>query len=166
MDLLVASRARFPPQPRQRNVNRCLMLASAGICEKISARYQCAPALSARRSPRASRAAARLFQQAADEKCLLILTDLCIAEAVWVLTSYYKIERQKIGIALPNCCSRQGSNVPALSLYLTPGRFKATNCDFFDCYLAAQAASSGIAIASDKDFRKFEDSSLWDAEAE
>jgi predicted nucleic acid-binding protein len=35
--------------------------------------------------PELSRAAARLFQQAADEKCLLILADLCIAEAVWCL---------------------------------------------------------------------------------
>ena len=50
--------------------------------------------------PELSRAAARLFQQAADEKCLLILTDLCIAEAVWVLTSYYKIERQKVADSL------------------------------------------------------------------
>jgi predicted nucleic acid-binding protein len=45
-------------------------------------------------------------------------------------------------------------------------RFKATNCDFFDCYLAAQAASSGIAIAFfDKDFSKFGGASLWDYEA-
>jgi predicted nucleic-acid-binding protein len=46
--------------------------------------------------PELSRAAAGLFQQAADEECLLILTELGIAEAVWVLTSFYNLERQKV----------------------------------------------------------------------
>jgi len=118
--------------------------------------------------PELSRAAARLFQQAADEKCLLILTDLCIAEAGWVLTSYYKIERQKVADSLAKLLLKAGVQCPSLEPVLDAlARFKATNCDFFDCYLATQAASSGIAIASfDKDFRKFEDASLWDAEAE
>ena len=115
-----------------------------------------------------SRATARLFQQAADEKCLLILADLCIAEAVWVLTSYYKIERQKVADSLAKLLLKAGVQCPSLEPVLDAlARFKATNCDFFDCYLAGQAVSSGIAIASfDKDFRKFEDASLWDAEAE
>jgi len=118
--------------------------------------------------PELSRTAARLFQQAADEKCLLILTDLCIAEAVWVLTSYYEIERQKVADSLAKLLLKAGVQCPSLEPVLDAlARFKATNRDFFDCYLAAQAASSGIAIASfDKDFRKFEDASLWDAEAE
>jgi predicted nucleic acid-binding protein len=118
--------------------------------------------------PEPSVAAARLFQQAADEKCLLILTDLGIAEAVWVLTSYYKLERQKVAESLAKLLLKTGVQCPSLEPVLDAlARFKATNCDFFDCYLAAQAVSSGIAIASfDKDFRKFEDASLWDAEAE
>jgi predicted nucleic acid-binding protein len=118
--------------------------------------------------PELSRAAARLFQQAADEKCLLILTDLGIAEAVWVLTSYYKIERQKVAESLAKLLLKAGVQCPTLEPVLDAlARFKATNCDFFDCYLAAQAANSGVAIASfDKDLRKFEDASLWDAEAE
>jgi len=114
------------------------------------------------------RAAARLFQQAVDEKCLLILTDIGIAEAVWVLTSYYKLEREKVAESLAKLLLKAGVQCPTLEPVLDAlARFKATNCDFFDCYLAAQAASSGVAIASfDKDFRKFEDASLWDAEAE
>ena len=47
-----------------------------------------------------SQAAAGLLQQAADGKCLLILTDLGVAEAVWVLTSYYKLERQAVAESL------------------------------------------------------------------
>ena len=117
--------------------------------------------------PEPSVAAARLFQQAADEKCLLILTDLGIAEAVWVLTSYYKIERQKVADSLAKLLLKAGVQCPSLEPVLDAlARFKATNCDFFDCYLAAQAASSGVAIASfDSDLRKFEDASLWDPEA-
>jgi predicted nucleic acid-binding protein len=111
--------------------------------------------------------AARLFQQAADEKCLLILTDLCIAEAVWMLTSYYKLERQKVAESLAKLLLKAGVQCPSLEPVLDAlARFKATNCDFFDCYLAAQAAGSGVAIASfDSDLRKFEDASLWDPEA-
>jgi len=117
--------------------------------------------------PELSVAAARLFQQAADEKCLLILTDLGIAEAVWVLTSYYKLERQKVAESLAKFLLKAGVQCPSLEPVLDAlSRFKATNCDFFDCYLAAQAASSGVAIASfDSDLRKFEDASLWDPEA-
>ena len=117
--------------------------------------------------PEPSVATARLFQQAADEKCLLILTDLGIAEAVWVLTSYYKLERQKVADSLAKLLLKAGVQCPSLEPVLDAlARFKATNCDFFDCYLAAQAASSAVAIASfDSDLRKFEDASLWDPEA-
>ena len=46
-------------------------------------------------------------------------------------------------------------------------RFKATNCDVFGCYLAAQAVASGIGVASfDKDFAKFTDVTLWDEKNE
>ena len=117
--------------------------------------------------PELSVAAGRLFQQAADEKCLLILTYLGIAEAVWVLTSYYKIERQKVAESLAKLLLKAGVQCPSLEPVLDAlARFKATNCDFSDCYLAAQAASSAVAIASfDSDLRKFEDASLWDPEA-
>jgi len=41
-------------------------------------------------------------------------------------------------------------------------RFRDTNCDFFDCYLAAMFADSGHAVASfEHDFRKFPDIALW-----
>ena len=64
--------------------------------------------------PELSRAAARLFQKAADEKCLLILTDLCIAEAVWVLTSYYKLERQKVADGLAKLLLKAGVKCTSL----------------------------------------------------
>ena len=115
-------------------------------------------------SPKAS----RLFQQAADRKCLLVLSDLGIAEAVWVLTSYYKIDRKSVVDNLAKLIVRAGVHCLALDSILDAlARFKATNCDFFDCYLAAQAVASGIGVASfDKDFAKFTDVTLWDEKNE
>ena len=109
--------------------------------------------------------AARLFQRAADREWLLILTDLGIAEAVWVLTSYYKLERKPVAESLAKLLVRAGVHCPDLDPVLDAlARFKATNCDFYDCYLAAQAVASGVGIASfDKDFSKFKDVTLWDA---
>jgi len=112
-----------------------------------------------------SQAAAGLFQQAADGKCILILTDLGVAEAVWVLTSYYKLERQTVAESLAKMIVKAGIQCPTQESVLDAlTRFKASNCDFFDCYLAAQASALGVAVASfDKDLKKFEDVSLWDA---
>jgi predicted nucleic-acid-binding protein len=109
--------------------------------------------------------AASLFQRAADREWLLILTDLGIAEAVWVLTSYYKLERKPVAESLAKLLVRAGVHCPDLDPVLDAlARFKATNCDFYDCYLAAQAVASGVGIASfDKDFSKFKDVTLWDA---
>ena len=60
---------------------------------------------------------------------------------------------------------KAGIQCPTLeSLLDALARFKASNCDFFDCYLAAQASALGVAIASfDKDLKKLEDVSLWEA---
>jgi predicted nucleic acid-binding protein len=113
-----------------------------------------------------SRAAAGLFQQAANGKCLLILTDLCIAEAVWVLISYYKLERQTVAESLAKMIVKGGIQCPTLEPTLDAlARFKDSNCDFFDCYLAAQASALGVGVASfDKDLRQFGDVLLWEPE--
>jgi predicted nucleic-acid-binding protein len=109
--------------------------------------------------------AACLFQRAADREYLLILTDLGIAEAVWVLTSFYKLERKPVAESLAKLLVRAGVQCPDLDPVLDAlARFKATNCDFYDCYLAAQAVAFGAGIASfDKDFSKFKDVTFWDA---
>lgn len=114
---------------------------------------------------RLSPQAARLFQDAADGKCVLVVSDLGIAEAVWVLTSYYKLGREKVADSLSKVVVKAGIQCPALAVVLDAlARFKASKCDFFDCYLAAQAAESGAGVASfDRDFRRFKDITLWSA---
>lgn len=95
----------------------------------------------------------------------MILTDLGIAEAVWVLTSYYKLQRKPVAESLAKLLVRAGVHCPDLEDVLDAlARFKSTNCDFYDCYLAAQGVAAGLTIASfDKDFTKFKDVILWDA---
>jgi predicted nucleic acid-binding protein len=103
--------------------------------------------------------ATRLFQRAAEREYLLILTDLGIAEADWVLTSYYKLKRAAVAESLAKMLVRVGVHCPDLDQVLDAlNRFHTTNCDFYDCYLAAQAVASGAGIASfDHDFSKFND---------
>lgn len=106
----------------------------------------------------------RLFETASEGKCLLVLTDVAIAEAVWVLTSVYKIEREEVGKTLETLISQKGilcPNVTVVSDALI--RFQNVKCDFFDCYLAALAKDSGDSVASfDKDLKKFKDIKLWE----
>lgn len=110
-----------------------------------------------------SPAARVLFADACDGKCVLILTDVAVAESVWVLHSFYNIEREKITEGLGKVilsagvrCLRRDEMLDALD------RFASTKCDFLDCYLAALAASSGDRVATfDKDFDRFDDVKRW-----
>ena len=104
-----------------------------------------------------------LFADACDGKCALILTEVAVAEAVWVLHSVYHTEREQITAGLRKVilsagvrCMKRDEMLDALS------RFAATKCDFLDCYLAALAATSGDHVATfDKDFDRFSDIKRW-----
>ncbi len=112
---------------------------------------------------RFSPAARALFSDASDGKCVLILTEVTVAEAIWVLLSHYKTRRAVIVEALRKLilsagirCIRQEEMMDALN------RFASTNCDFLDCYLAALAAASGDHVATfDRDFDRFDDVKRW-----
>lgn len=112
---------------------------------------------------RFSPAARALFSDASDGKCVLVLTEVAVAEAAWVLESYYKTRRAEIAEALHKLvisagvrCIKQEEMLDALS------RFASTKCDFLDCYLAALAAASGDFVATfDKDFDRFDDVKRW-----
>ena len=113
----------------------------------------------ARHSP----AARTLFSDACDGKCVLVLTEVTVAEAVWVLASFYQTGREQIAEGLRKVilsagvrCAKQDEMLDALQ------RFASTQCDFLDCYLAALAAASGDHAATfDKDFDRFDDVKRW-----
>jgi predicted nucleic-acid-binding protein len=105
-----------------------------------------------------------LFGTASEGNCVLVISDVAIAEAVWVLTSFYKVARENVAEILAKLIAQKGiqcANKDIMSDALT--RFSGTNFDFFDCYLAAMAKSSGDGIASfDSDLKKFKDVKLWE----
>ena len=113
--------------------------------------------------PSHSPAARSLFFDASDGKCVLVLTEVAVAEAVWVLESFYQTRRTDIAEGLSKVitsagvrCMRQIEMIDALN------RFASTNCDFLDCYLAALAAASGDHVATfDRDFDRFDDVRRW-----
>ena len=114
-----------------------------------------------------SPAARKLFDEACDGKCALILTEVAVAEAVWVLHSFYNIKRNPITECLSKVilsagvrCMKRDEMLDALN------RFASTKCDFLDCYLASLAATSGDHVATfDKDFDQFDDVRRWKPEA-
>jgi len=110
--------------------------------------------------------ARKLFQQAESGSCQLVLTDVALAEAVWVLTSYYEVDRKTVATILSRVVDKSGILCANSDCMLDAFcRFRDTKCDFFDCYLAAMATKSGNAVASfDRDFRKFGDVEIWEAE--
>lgn len=95
---------------------------------------------------------------------MLILTDVAVAETVWVLLSVYKIDRRQIAEELQNIvkspgvrCVNRNEKLDALD------RFALTGFDFLDCYLAAMASASGDHVATfDNDFARFKDVLRWE----
>jgi predicted nucleic-acid-binding protein len=80
-----------------------------------------------------------------DSDELLLLTDLVLAECVYVLESYYEVERERVAelmraaLALPNVAATDPSVLlRALEVY------EVHRIDFAEAYLVAQAEASGV----------------------
>ena len=101
----------------------------------------------------------RLFQRAAVGEMRLRVSDVCIAEMVWTLDSFYGEERSAIAekvIALVNTPGLEFSDVAVL--LDAAERFRRKNVAYIDAYHAAVAAGESLDIYSyDKDFDKFTD---------
>ncbi len=104
-----------------------------------------------------------LFQQAADGQCLLILDKIVLVETVWVLGMVYDHPRERIAESLAKLIIKPGIRCEeAQTMIDALYRYKQTKLDIVDCFLAAQAAAEGDAVATfDKGFGKFDDVQLW-----
>lgn len=104
--------------------------------------------------PDHSPAARSLFALAESGRCTLVLDAVVVAEAVWVLTSYYKTDRAAVSDALGAMLGLPGIDCAEPAVVGDAlERFGATGVDFIDCYIAAGAAARGEAVASfDADF--------------
>ena len=107
-----------------------------------------------------------LFERAAAGDCLLLLDKIVLTEAVWVLRTAYDQPRERIAETLGKLIIKpgircEGGPVTLDALY----RYKTTNLDIVDCFLAAQSAAEGDAVATfDTGFARFPDVQLWDPE--
>jgi predicted nucleic acid-binding protein len=100
-----------------------------------------------------------LFARAAAGDVTLFVTDLAVAETVWVLKSFYKLDRGAIATALINLIGFAGIEVQNKAKLLSALRnFAQSGVTFVDAYHAAIAVAESIGIASfDRDFDQFAD---------
>jgi uncharacterized protein len=98
-----------------------------------------------------------LFARAAAGDVTLVVTDLALAETVWVLQSFYKLDRGAIAAPLKDLIESAGIEVGNKARLLSALRnFAQTDVNFEDAYHAAMAAAESIEIASfDRDFDQF-----------
>jgi predicted nucleic-acid-binding protein len=88
--------------------------------------------------------AARATAALAEERQLL-LTDLVVAECVYVLESFYEVERQRVAELL-----RSAVAFPSIETVGTPVLLRALEIyeldrlDFAEAYLVAQAETTGV----------------------
>lgn len=109
--------------------------------------------------PTMSAAAAELFLQSASGKVDLYLDPTVVAEAAFVLTSFYKQRPSAVADALRDLITGCRLKVPMEEVTLDAlERFKSQTVDFPDALVAAIAAHQGVPVASfDRDFDRFKD---------
>ena len=104
-------------------------------------------------NPKQSAAVQSLFETTPDE---LVLTDVSVAEMIWLLTSYYQlpkddvIDKVKQILTLGVINANKSVLSKALSLY------QSINIDYIDAYLAAYCEEENLSsvISFDRDFDK------------
>lgn len=99
----------------------------------------------------------KLFARAAAGDVTLVVTDLALAETVWVLQSFYSLDRDAITAALKGLIESRGIEIRNKAILLGALRnFAQTDVDFVDAYHAAIAAAESVGIMSfDRDFDQF-----------
>lgn len=90
------------------------------------------------------------------EKKDLLLTDVTIAEIVWVLDSFYKWGRENIVNAIASLVDLDSIYSDKELILITLGLFKKHNIDYIDAYIAANIIrdGGGRIYSFDRDFDK------------
>lgn len=107
--------------------------------------------------PKQAEAAKRLFEAAAVGSVFLEVSPVIVAEVMYTLISFYKVDRAEAAVKLAVLLRRRGVKVgDADQVFGALERLKKFNVGFADAFLAAGGAEAGIAVASfDRDFDKF-----------
>lgn len=117
--------------------------------------------------PKLSPLATALFSEMHRKQCVLVLPQVILAECVYVMSSFYKTEREAIANALIGIISQAGVQMDERAVALEAlKQFAATKIDYADCYLAARARFHNEGVATfDRDVRKFDDVQIWEPAA-
>ena len=112
--------------------------------------------------PRHSQGANKLFAACDRGEITLVLLPAVLAEAVFVLESFYKKQRTDIANALILLLGSAGIEMLYPSIHADAlDRYGRTKVHFVDCVIAAHAAANNLPIATfDTDFKKFTDVSV------
>jgi predicted nucleic-acid-binding protein len=104
-----------------------------------------------------------LFAKASEGECILLATPMVLAECVWVLRSYYRVERESIAEKLSGLIRSKGvSCEPADAIGDALEHYAETKLDIVDCLLAARAVTGNESIATfDEAIRKLEGVMSW-----
>lgn len=110
-------------------------------------------------NPQQARAAGRLFEASDGGDLTVQILPVVVAECVFVLESFYKLQRADIARVLQALLRSPGVAVSDLPIQLDAlARYQSTKLHFVDCVIAATAVAQGVAIATfDKEFKKFGD---------
>lgn len=96
-----------------------------------------------------ARESRELMALAESGRVKLVLTELVLAEIVWVLSSYYSQPMERIRETLSAFITAPGVEVERLNVLLEAlDRAAEKNLDFVDAYLAARATRAGEPVCT------------------
>jgi len=109
--------------------------------------------------PRKADRCEELFRRAGEGEMTLRLSDVCLAELVWTLESYYRLSRRDIAAKITAVLNTDGFEVEDETVWLDAmRRYAESKVDLIDAYHAAQAAQANWPVCSyDRDFDQFHD---------
>ncbi|NKB23871.1 MAG: PIN domain-containing protein [Kiritimatiellae bacterium] len=91
----------------------------------------------------------QLFKRAVQGEYTLLITDICLAELVWTLDSFYRLERSAIAEKIIAILNTPGFSIQHEDRWIDAlDRYTRTNVDFIDAYHASFAFDYEIAICS------------------
>jgi predicted nucleic acid-binding protein len=101
--------------------------------------------------------AKKVFQQAEDGVHTLYFTNACIAEIIWVLTSFYEQDKKEVARILGEFLQRPGLRVEQVKVVLAAlNDLQTKSVDYLDAFQARLALEKGYSVMSfDQDFKKW-----------
>jgi len=106
-----------------------------------------------------ARVAGKLFDACDRGDVVVIVLPVVLAETLFVLESFYSLQRANIASVLARLISSPGVEIDEIMVHLDAlERYKASKAHFVDCVIAASAVAKKLPVATfDQGFRKFPD---------